>query len=233
MSDVERLGLLAYARSSTYQRRLDQALRYVEEGLARCERPYVATSFGKDSAALLHLVAEVRPDIEARFIRWGESELLHEYSEVMDEWARRWPQIRFLVLDLDRDSINERVPGRWQQLQAMDPADGYFIGLRAEESHARQITLRSHGVVYQATSGVWRISPLAWWTVQDVAAYNVVHDLPRLRAYDVEGWGTRTTARVPRDTNSIRHHSLAQLRMRDPTRYNLLCQKFPEVARYV
>lgn len=233
MTDVERLGLLAYARSTTYRRRLDQARRYVVEGLATCERPYVSTSFGKDSAALLHLVAEVRPEIEARFVRWGESELLHEYGEIMDEWAARWPLIRLLVLDLDRDSIDERVPGRWTQLQTMAPADGYFIGLRADESRARKITLRSHGPVYRSASGLLRISPLAWWSVQDVAAYNVTHDLPRLHAYDVEGWEARTTARVPRDSNSIRHQSLAQLRMRDPSRYNLLCQKFPEVARYV
>src|SRR5690606_32616903 len=151
-----------------------------------------------------HLVHEKRPGVEARFVRWVESAFLHDYEAVMGAWTSRCPELRIRVLDLDRDSIDERVADRWVRLQTMTPAGGYYIGLRADESTCRRVPLRVHGTPYRTAAGLWRIAPLAYWTTRDVAAYNTLHDLPRLAAYDAEGWETRTTSRVPRDSHGIR-----------------------------
>lgn len=233
MSNLERIGLTAHARRAPFRRLVERARRDVRAALEAYEAPFVACSFGKDSAVLLHLVHETDPSVPARFLRWGESEMLHEYGEVMAAWHRRYPELVVHVLDLDRDSVDEAVPDRWTQLHTLAPADAYFSGLRAEESHARAITLSIHGTTYRTAAGITRICPLASWTTRDVAAYAVEHDLPMLAAYAAEGWDTRTTARVPREDHGIRSYALSQLKARNPEGFSRLCIKFPELAYHV
>lgn len=228
MSKFTTLGIRAYARMPSHAKRVDEARRCVEVALEKCAQPYVAFSCGKDSAAMLHMVQQFVPGIEARFIRWTESELLDDFERVIREWQARG--INLTILDLHRDSIFERGGDRWQQLQELSPCDGYFIGLRAEESRARRMTLKAHGDIYRMANGLLRISPLAWWKTEDVAAYTVTHDLPTLNAYVTDGFDQRTSARVPRE--EVRSESLTALRIRDPQRWNLLCAKYPEVATY-
>ncbi len=223
--NLERYRL--YARMPVYLRRLELARETIRHGLAACARPYVACSFGKDSAALLHLVMTVRPDIQARFVRWPETELLGDYERVIEEWLARGADIQ--ILDLRRDSSHDAVPERWVQLREMAPADGYFIGLRAEESRARKLTLRSHGVIYQLRDGYTRISPLAWWSTDDVATYILQHQLPTLVNYQFEGFDARTSSRVPRAQFNIRETALSNLRRRDPAAWGDLMRLYPEL----
>lgn len=224
-------ALLLHARLNAFQRLVDRTRDVIREGLSQCERPYVACSFGKDSAAMLHLVLDERPRVPVRFMRWtGESELLHDYGRVAGEWEERFA-IELSVCDMSRSHLDEKHPERWEAFGA--GADAYFVGFRAEESAGRRITLRKDGLIYRRADGMLRIAPLAWWTVRDVAAYCVLHDLPMLDAYRSEGWDARTTARVPRADRGIRSASLASLKRRDPAAFNALLKRFPEAAFYV
>lgn len=229
MNKMEILAAKAHAARSAYKRKVEQANAIVTEGLNACSSPYVAFSCGKDSGVLLHCVQQVRPEIEARFIRWTESQLLDDFERVIKEWQQRG--INLKILDMHRDSINERGGDRWQQLQQLSPCDGFFIGLRSQESRARKLTLSIHGTVYRMTNGLLRIAPLAWWSTDDIAAYTVQHDLPLLNAYQSDGFDQRTSARVPREI--VRSEALHALKVRDPQRWALLCQQYPEVMSYV
>lgn len=226
---IERARL--YAKLPVYRRRLVQAMAVIEEGLARCDRPYVACSFGKDSAVVLHMVRQFMPDVQARFISWPETELLGDYERVMNEWRALGADIR--VLHLTRKTLDEKVADRWLQLHAIEPADGYFSGMRKEESRARRVILNSQGAVaYIKQSDTVRICPIADWKTEDVAAYVVEHDLPTLKAYQDHGFEARTASRVPRAAFSIREQALEQLRQDDPAAYRQLERMYPEVAQW-
>lgn len=230
MNNLEILAARVHAKRSTYSEKLTQAQTIIVDALRLCSSPYVAISFGKDSAVMLDLVQKYQPDIEARFIRWSESQYLDDFDRVIREWKQRG--INLKVLDLHRDHIDEKGGDRWDQLQQLSPCDGFFVGLRAEENrNSRGRTLSIHGTIYQMKNGLYRICPLAWWTTDDVAAYTITHDLPLLNAYKSDGFQQRTSARVPRAT--VRGQSLHDLKLRDPQRFSQLSQKYPEVLEYV
>lgn len=234
LSDAERRQHLVYAKLSTYARRKELARAILERGLALTQHPYVACSFGKDSAVLLHMALQLNPTIDVRFLRWAyETEYLGDYDTVIAAWRDRYPQLNLTTLELHRTSLEQRVGGRFDQLAALTPADGVLIGLRAEESRGRRMTLRVHGDVYQTASGMVRICPLAWWTTQDVASYCLEHDLPLLNTYAGEGISARTSARVPRGDHGIRSQALSSLKRRDPSAFAALAEQYPEVFLYV
>lgn len=216
-----------YARLPVHRRHVEHAHSIIRQTLDVCERPFVACSFGKDSAALLHLVRTYRPDIEARFIRWPETELLADFDRVIGEWRALGANV--VILDLTRSTLDERAPGRWDALRNLSPTDGQFVGLRADESRARQITLNAHGHLYRTAAGYWRSCPLARWNTLDVAAYVTLHKLPTLSAYERHGFEARTTSRIPRAQHSIREEALARLREDDPAAYQQLRAMYPEI----
>lgn len=228
MTTPERERYRLHARLPVFRRRLEAAHKIIRQGLATCERPFVACSFGKDSAVLLDLVRQHRPGIEARFLRWPETELLGNYDEAADAWRARGANIA--ILDLSRATLDEAVPDRWQRLNALAPADGSFVGLRAEESRVRKMRLGRDGpVAHVRSTGMWRICPLARWRTEDVAAYVVSRDLPTLEAYHRKGFEARTSSRVPRDQHSIRREALFDLRQHNPAAWAQLAQLYPEV----
>lgn len=221
-----------HAKLRVYRHRVQQAQQIVSDALRLTANPYVACSFGKDSAALLHLVLQSRPDASVRFIRWQETNIIDDYERVIAQWQNDYG-INLDILDLQRATLDESVPDRWRQLQDVQPCDGFFIGLRAEESRGRRITLRKDGVLYRAKSGLLRITPLAWWSTLDVAAYIVTHQLPTLETYASDGFAARTSSRVPRGDYGIREGMLASLKHRNPARFNALKYMMPEVSQYV
>lgn len=230
LNQLEIIAAKAHMRRGAYLQKIEQARRIIDDGLAACSMPYVAMSFGKDSAAMLHLVQHVQPNIEARFVRWTESQYLDDFDRVIAEWQQRG--ISLSILDMHRDSINEKGRDRWDKLQQLSTADGFFVGLRAQENQkSRGMTLKVHGTVYKLASGLWRICPLAWWSTDDVAAYTIQHNLPMLDAYKADGFEQRTSARVPRAT--VRSEALHSLKVRDPQRFAALCREYPEVTEWL
>jgi 3'-phosphoadenosine 5'-phosphosulfate sulfotransferase (PAPS reductase)/FAD synthetase len=217
-----------HARLPAHRRRVEAAAALIGRALSELSpRPFVACSFGKDSAVLLHLVQQQCPDIEARFLRWPETELMGDFDRVIGEWRARGANV--CELDLWRASAGERVPDRWARLQALSPAAGYFIGLRAEESKGRRASLRCHGDYYTLASGLVRVAPLAWWALADVAAYVAVHDLPTLKNYRELGIAARTASRVPRASGDARQMALTDLQRMDPVAHARLRQLYPDL----
>lgn len=221
-----------YAKLHIYKKRVEQAREIIARGLEQLKNPYMACSFGKDSSVLLHLLIQVMPEIEVRFIRWDESNLIDTYAETIAKWEKTY-HINLKILDLHRQSLDEPVPDRWKKLTNLSECDGYFIGLRADESRGRKMTLKIHGTIHRMKNGLVRISPLAWWKTDDVAAYIYQFALPTLQTYQYDGFEARTTSRIPRADYGIRESMLSGLRRRDPSRFNALCNLMPEVSEYV
>lgn len=221
-----------YAKLPIYRKRLAAAQKIIHDSLEQVKSPYVACSFGKDSAVVLHMVQQVMPSIQARFIRWPETDLLANYQEIMDQWRARGANIA--VLDLYRDSLDDKVSDRWLQLQSITPSDGYFSGMRKDESRVRKMILNTQGpIAFIKQSQSYRICPIANWSTNDVAAYVVANDLPMLNTYVNHGFEARTASRVPRAAYSIREDALKQLQMDDPAAFRQLQKMYPEVSQWL
>lgn len=211
-----------YAQLKPYKALVNKTSGFIRWALERVERPYVACSFGKDSAVMLHLVMNIAPDIDIRFIRWsGETEYIDNYDEVIEKWNLQ----NLIQVELNRVSLTDKRKERYDT----EGYDAFFVGLRMEESAARRMTLKSHGMFYKNVKGIIRISPLADWTEKDISAYVLSNDLPTLNSYKEHGFSSRTASRVPREDWGIRENFLSDLKQRDFAAYQNIISKFPEL----
>ena len=219
-----------WCKTTIYKKRIASANKIILDGLNVCKQPFVSCSFGKDSAVMLHLVQNHVRNIEARFLRWPETNIINNYEDVIAQWDALGANIK--ILDMARDRLNENVADRWSSLAKISDSDGSFVGLRADESKGRRITLRANGVVYKSKSGFYRICPLAYWKSEDVAAYAYQHDLPMLNTYKDSGYQSRTSSRIPRSDFGIREEMLRDLKIKNPAGFKELEKIYSEVSEY-
>jgi 3'-phosphoadenosine 5'-phosphosulfate sulfotransferase (PAPS reductase)/FAD synthetase len=223
---MDEKSALLYAKLNQHKYLVRKTYNFIGWALRKVSNPYVACSFGKDSAVMLHLVLQHRPDVDVRFIRWkNETEHIDNYDEVISQWGN----INLDQIELFRENLNDSRKERFDS----QGYDSYFIGLRQSESVARRITLKSHGKFYLNKSGMIRISPLAEWSNEDVAAYLFSNNLPILNSYRKHGIKSRTASRIPRVNYGIRESFLTDLKHRDFNAFQQLLIKFPEIREYV
>lgn len=248
MNALERAGYLAYGRLSVHQRRLNHAHDVIRGALAVASRPYVAFSAGKDSAVLLWLVLQTRSDVIARILTSGESRVVHaNLDQVLGWWRDRFPTLTMDEVLVDRVFADgwqdasfdqQRKAGKGDIVRELTGGfDLVFMGLRDEESKAREIANR-RGELRRYTqhrrdgaAGMYVCCPLSKWTTDDIGAEIVAHDLPLLTAYSQdEGLEARTTMRLTGD--AVRMNAVVNMRLRDPAAYNRMLQRFPELAHW-
>ena len=155
------------------------------------ERPILTTSFGAQSAVMLHLVTRQMPDIPVVLIDTGylfpetyafADELTVRLSLKLSifsaEFSPAWQESRFGRL------WEQGVEGiqHYNQLNKVQPmaralenlqAGTWFSGLRRNQSVSRRKT-----EIVQAHGDVMKVHPLADWTDRDIHAYLKAHDLP-------------------------------------------------------
>lgn len=213
---------MLYTKLNSYKALVNKTSGFVRWALQKVNKPYIACSFGKDSAVMLHLVHSINSDIDVRFIRWqGETEYIDNYDEVISQWGLK----NLHQIELNRVSLLDKRKNRYNT----DQYDSFFVGLRKDESTTRRITLKAHGMFYKNAAGLYRICPLADWTAKDVEAYIVEHQLPTLKSYSIQGFQSRTATRIPREDFGIRHQFLIDLKQRDFSAYQQIINKFPEL----
>lgn len=212
-----------YAQLNQYKRLVEKTDIFIKDCLKKVKNPYVACSFGKDSSVMLHLVLKNYPQIKVRFIRWKfETEFIDNFDEIISKWG----DINLDQIEFSRDSLADKRKDRYKT----EGYDSYFIGLRKGESFARRVTLKKHGKFFKNKAGMIRISPIADWTEQDIAAYMFSNNLPVLSTYLKQGINSRTTSRIPREDFGIRQSFLIDLKQRDFSAYQNLINHFPEVT---
>lgn len=229
MNEMLEIGKL-YCKFERYQKRKYETLEKIKEMLRICPDAYISCSFGKDSSALLHLVMSVKKDVEARFLKWDESDLLHDYPTIMNKFQKMGANVK--ILHLSRSSLDEKVADRWQLLADLSKTGGNFVGMRASESRGRRLTLRKDGEIFLRKNGTYRLCPLANWTDNDIAAYHYENNLPMLDEYVKNGVQARTTARIPRNDWFIRQEMLCKLKSSNPANFEKLAQIYEEVREY-
>lgn len=223
---MDHKSAVLYSRLNTHKALVNKTSGFIRWALAKVKTPYVACSFGKDSAVMLHLILQQYGNIPVRFIRWmNETEHIDNYDQVIE----RWGNINLQQIVLSRDNLSDKRKDRYNT----SGYDSYFIGLRSQESVPRRFTLKTHGIFYRNKTGMVRISPLADWSEHDIAAYVCSHNLPTLNTYIGHGMSSRTSSRIPRADHGIRESFLVDLKQRDFQAYQKLLLNFPEIKHYV
>lgn len=168
------------------EERIQWALNYLPG------QPILTSSFGMQSAVMLHLVTRLQPDIPVVLIDTGY--LFPETYAFVDELKDRlslnlkifrpdlspaWQEVRFGRLweqgveGIQRYNQVNKVEPMARALDALQTGM-WFSGLRRSQSGSRS----GIEIIQAHKSDVVKVHPLADWTTQDIDAYLKVHDLP-------------------------------------------------------
>ena len=223
---MDKKTALLYTRLNPYKALVNKTSGFIRWALEHVENPYVACSFGKDSAVMLHLCLHHRPDIPIIFVRRIETDLIDNYQEIIEKWGsinlkqittRGW---------IETGSSKRTVSSATAALDF----DSYFVGLRKDESVARRISLKTAGMFYKMKEGKYRICPMSDWTTKDIAAYCLSNELPILSKYLNEGFESRTTSGIPK---KFANESLQSLKNRDIESFNKLLKLIPDAKNFI
>lgn len=182
MHEIEREGFLAHAMMPAFRRKVESATAILTEAIAIAPA-YVAISWGKDSIVTLHLAQSVDPNIEAIHLCLESRPFLDNYDEVIATYRDRFglPNYRDITLNEDNFIPNAGLTRLFNALTPNNP----IMGVRAEESKHRRISIHTYGPIHRyASTGRIRTFPIHNWTATDVWAYAIAHNLPMLNAYD-------------------------------------------------
>lgn len=218
---------LLFAKTKEFQYIVNKTEGFIKWALAQVKNPYVACSFGKDSAVMLDLVLKQKSDIEIRIITHPETKLLDNYDEVINHYKKK--RININEIYLDRNQLFESKKDTQKEALESGNHDSFFVGLRSDESVARRITLHKDGKFYKMKSGKIRICPVAWWNINHISAYLYSNNIIILNKYKDEGMNARTTTGLPH--NQFLSNTLDSLKRRDIQSYTKLIQIYPD-AKY-
>ena len=179
------------------------------------DRMVLTSSFGANSAVMLHLVSRVVPKVPVIFLDTGylfpetyqfAEELTERFGLRLEVFSPKMTAARQEALygrlyDGDADDLR-----RYHEINKIEPlqralrqlnARGWLAGLRASQTEFRAGLRR-----VEVQDGVVKVHPILNWTKEDVQMYRDAHDLPLHPLY---AWGYRsigdTHSTVPVDPN--------------------------------
>ena len=151
----------------------------------------IVSSFGAESAVLLHLVSEIDRSIPVLFLETGKHfpETLAYRDELTDLLGLNRVDVYPDLADLQsRDETGLRWsydPDGCCELRkvrplekALAPFDASLTGRKAFQSSTR-VNLPRFEVDTSDAQGRLKVNPLIDWKAEDIAAYMSVHELPR------------------------------------------------------
>lgn len=168
----------------------EEWLRAVIEGSLAGDTA-VVSSFGAESAVLLHLISQIDPNVPVLFLDTGKHfpETLAYRDELTDRLGFRridlYPEIANLKArdesglrwSYDPDGCCELRKVR-PLAKALEEYDASFTGRKAFQSSTRA-NLPRFEVDASDAQGRLKINPLIDWSADDITAYFEKHDLPR------------------------------------------------------
>ncbi len=150
------------------------------------------SSFGAESAVLLHLIAQVDPNVPVLFLDTGKH--FEETIAYRDEVAAKIGLTNLIVLTPDEAELTKKDETglRWSYdpdgcceirkviplAKALANYDASFTGRKAFQSSTRA-NLPRFEVDTSDAQGRLKINPLIDWSADDIRAYFEEHDLPR------------------------------------------------------
>ena len=167
---------------------LRQAAELLPDDLA------IVSSFGADSAVILHMISEIDPSLPVLFLETGKH--FPETLTYVETLTRRFgltnvKPLRPDQVDLDRfdpsGSLWETDPDSCCHIRKTEPLDAAVAGFGGWVTGRKRYQTAERGVLphFELTrDDRIKINPLAYWTNEDVAVYRKTHDLPEHPLYD-------------------------------------------------
>lgn len=151
-------------------------------------RVAVVSSFGAESAALLHLVASVDPAVPVLFLDTGKHfpETLAYRDTLVERLGLR--DLRVLTPDAETLAARDAAGERWSydpdgccDLRKVAPLEHALVGFDASITgrKAFQAATRSALPRFELDHGRIKVNPLATWVKADLDVHFAAHDLPR------------------------------------------------------
>ncbi|MCI5075617.1 phosphoadenylyl-sulfate reductase [Oricola sp.] len=149
----------------------------------------VVSSFGAESAVLLHLVAEANPATPVIFLDTRMH--FEETLRYRDELASRFGLTELRLISPSGDAIREKDPyGRlhltnadaccaFRKTQVLSEALKEFDGWVSGRKRFQAVTREEVNIFERAADGKLKINPLAHWTKSDIDAHFTAFDLPQ------------------------------------------------------
>jgi phosphoadenosine phosphosulfate reductase len=147
----------------------------------------LVSSFGAESAVLLHMAAAIRPDTPVLFVEtgWLFPETLR-YAEDLSAWLGL-TDIRWLRPDAATLAAHDLKRLRWsydpdgccalRKVQPLDSALADFpLWISGRKSH--QNRARARLTLFEPQAGRLKLNPLHDWTADRLRAYAATHSLP-------------------------------------------------------
>ncbi len=147
----------------------------------------LVSSFGADSAVLLHMAAQIRRDVPVLFVETGW--LFAETLSYADDLARhlRLSDVRWLKPDSAVLDARDPKRLRWSydpdgccDLRKVQPLDKALTGfdLWASGRKSHQNRARATLALFEAQGARLKLNPLHDWSSADLAGYAATHNLP-------------------------------------------------------
>ncbi len=186
---IQKFGVIAQMSRLLADRSSEQIVAWV---LQTAQNPVVSTSFGPNSAVLLHMVTQSKPDIPVIWVDSGYNtnptyqfaleliDRLHlnmkiytpkSTSAFLNVKMKGIPEIETVAHEEFTETVKLEPFSR--ALKELRP-DIWFSGIRAEETEYR----RTLGVLTKHSSNLLKVAPLLYWSEQDIDNYIQTHDLP-------------------------------------------------------
>ena len=148
----------------------------------------LSSSFGAESAALLHMVAAIDPATPVLFLDTGK--LFGETRRYRRELAAKLGLTNIVAVTPDVGALAARDPSGvlWSsstdaccELRKVEPMARALVPFKAwiTGRKAFQGGARTNLPMFEADGGRIKINPLAAWTEQDIDAYFARHSLPK------------------------------------------------------
>jgi phosphoadenosine phosphosulfate reductase len=167
---------------------LRQAVELLPDDLA------IVSSFGADSAVILHMVSEIDPDLPVMFLETGKHfpdtldyvETLSKTLGLTNVRALRPEDADVARFDPNGD-LWETDPDSCCHIRKTEPLDVAVAGYGGWVTGRKRYQTADRGVLphFELTSDDRiKINPLAYWNGDDVEVYRKQHDLPEHPLYD-------------------------------------------------
>lgn len=261
MKESHREYYLLYSDSWTFKKKVERSMQLLEQARETGGKWGVSYSGGKDSTVVLDLAYQVFGNRLSVVHQTYGKETAPGNVE-MFEWAKETYPIEFIEHEapgeleamrkvghffLEPQTKEEKDAVKWwweQSFRSINKKvkelgwNGHILGLRAEESRNRKMTIGKNGTLFfNQSHGLHECLPLATWSGRDVWAYIVSRDLKYNPIYDAaqsveERDRLRNEIVFLAGSTSILRGQFAFWRKTYPDWLNELEKEFPEIRCY-
>lgn len=202
---------------SKIQHLIKESLKIIQSFLQDYPHSHISVSWGKDSTVMLDLCHQIYPQLDIVWIDRGEGGDVPEVYKLVDLYRKNNYRIRqimtpYSILDLHRQYSLEEIEQKKLITKMLKKTcnklnaeyDGFFWGIRAQESTGRKMFAKCYKEIFMRTTQVATCSPMLWWTARDIWSYLCMKQIPYNHFYDI-------VAQKPFEREKIRYSNYAGL----------------------